>query len=37
VPFGTARLRISLNAGLSISDLDHFVETVVAMRETVVR
>jgi 8-amino-7-oxononanoate synthase len=34
VPFGTARLRISLNAGLSISDLDRFVETVVAMRET---
>jgi 8-amino-7-oxononanoate synthase len=34
VPFGTARLRISLNAGLSVSNLDHFVETVVALRET---
>src|SRR5262249_5264676 len=34
VPFGTARLRISLNAHLSIPDLDHFVETVVALRET---
>jgi 8-amino-7-oxononanoate synthase len=33
VPFGAARLRISLNAGLSISDLDCFIETVVALRE----
>jgi 8-amino-7-oxononanoate synthase len=34
VPSGTARLRISLNARLSISDLDRFVETVLTMRET---
>jgi 8-amino-7-oxononanoate synthase len=34
VPVGTARLRISLNANLSISDIDHFVETIVALRET---
>jgi 8-amino-7-oxononanoate synthase len=33
VPSGTARLRISLNARLSISDLDRFVETVLTMRE----
>jgi 8-amino-7-oxononanoate synthase len=33
VPSGTARLRISLNAHLSISDLDRLVETVVALRE----
>jgi 8-amino-7-oxononanoate synthase len=33
VPSGTARLRISLNAHLSISDLDRFVETVVELRE----
>jgi 8-amino-7-oxononanoate synthase len=34
VPLGTARLRISLNAGLLISDLDRFVDTVAALRET---
>ena len=33
VPVGTARLRISLNAGLSIPDLDRFVETLHAMPE----
>jgi 8-amino-7-oxononanoate synthase len=34
VPFGTARLRISLNAHLTMSDIDRLVETVLTMRET---
>jgi 8-amino-7-oxononanoate synthase len=34
VPAGTARLRVSLNARLSTSDLDRFVETMLAARET---
>ena len=32
VAAGTARLRVSLNAGLSTSDLDRFVETMLAAR-----
>jgi 8-amino-7-oxononanoate synthase len=32
VPPDTARLRVSLNARLSVSDLDRFVETMVAVR-----
>jgi 8-amino-7-oxononanoate synthase len=34
VPAGTARLRVSLNAHLSTSDLDRFVETLHSVRET---
>jgi len=34
VPVGTSRLRISLNANLSFSDLDHFLNALVAARET---
>jgi 8-amino-7-oxononanoate synthase len=34
VPAGTSRLRISLNANLSISDIDRFLNALVAARET---
>ena len=33
VPVGTSRLRISLNANLSFSDLDRFLNVLVAARE----
>jgi 8-amino-7-oxononanoate synthase len=33
VPQGTARLRVSLNAALSTSDLDGFLEAILAARE----
>jgi len=34
VPAGTSRLRISLNANLSFSDIDRFLNALVAVRET---
>jgi 8-amino-7-oxononanoate synthase len=33
VPTGTARLRVSLNSGLSTADLDRFVDALLAARE----
>lgn len=36
VPPGTSRLRLSLNAGLSIDDLDALADTIVAIRGEVV-
>src|SRR5262249_5638938 len=34
VPVGTSRIRISLNANLSIQDIDRFLNALVAARET---
>ncbi len=34
VPPGTARIRISLNAKLSIADIDSFLDALVGARET---
>jgi 8-amino-7-oxononanoate synthase len=34
VPVGTSRIRISLNANLSISDIDRFLSALVSARET---
>jgi 8-amino-7-oxononanoate synthase len=34
VPLGTARLRLSLNAGLSKEDIDALVSTIIEIRET---
>jgi 8-amino-7-oxononanoate synthase len=34
VPVGTSRIRISLNANLSFDDIDRFLNTLVAARET---
>jgi 8-amino-7-oxononanoate synthase len=33
VPYGTSRLRLSLNATLSFSDIDAFVDAILAVRE----